>query len=126
MSRFRPLVLALALAATLPAALPVHAADAPAAPKVIYAVVFGVVFESNGDVKSLRLVKVVEPRKGNADAPDVKVPDAYVESVRKMLASPRYKPRPDAIKPEEVFTYFFFDPDRPNRADIDPRPRRQQ
>ncbi len=131
MFRFRPLVLALVLAlafaATLPAALPVHAADAPPAmTKVIYLAVFGVVFDEKADVKSLRLVKVVEPRKGNADAPDVKIPDAYIESVRKMLASPRFKPRPDAIKPDEVFTYFFFDPDRPNRADLDPRPRRQQ
>ena len=46
MFRFRPLVLALAFAATLPAALPVHAADAPPAmTKVIYLAVFGVVFD---------------------------------------------------------------------------------
>lgn len=127
MFRFRPLVLALAFAATLPVALPVQAADAPPAmTKVIYLAVFGVTFDEKADVKELRLIKVVEPRKGNADAPDVRIPDAYIASVRKMLASPRYKPRPDAIRPEEVFTYFFFDPERPNRADIDPRPRRPQ
>ena len=88
-----------------------------------YAVVFGVQFEENGDVKRLRQIKVVDPRKGNADTNDVEVPDRFVEAVRKMLGSPRYRPKPGSAVEEEVYTYFFFDPKRPDRADLDPRPR---
>jgi hypothetical protein len=119
--RFTAFVLALVLAPSLPAA----AQNAPTSPRIIYAVVFGVLFDETGDVRQLRLVKVVEPRKGNADAEGVTIPEVYVGSVRKLLATPRYRPKPDAIKAEEVFTYFFYDPDQPARADFDPRPRRK-
>ncbi len=117
---------AFALAAVLGFALPAQAQNAPGGPKVIYAVVVGIVFTEKGDVDKLRVVKVVEPRNGNADAVGVTVPDEYLASVRKMLASPRYRPKPGQVKPEETYTYFFFDPDQPGRADLDPRPRRQR
>jgi hypothetical protein len=114
------LVLATMLAVQAPAA----AQNAPTAPRVIYAVVFGVLFDEAGEVRQLRLVKVVEPRKGNADADGVTIPEVYVQSVRKLLATPRYRPKPGVAKPEEIFTYFFYDPDQPARADFDPRPQR--
>ena len=114
------LVLAVLLAALAPAA----AQTAPTAPRAIYAVVFGVLFDEAGEVRQLRLVKVVEPRKGNADAEGVTIPEVYVEAVRKLLATPRYRPKPGVLKPEEIFTYFFYDPDQPTRANYDPRPQR--
>ncbi len=101
------------------------AQNAPTAPRVIYAVVFGVLFDEAGEVRQLRLIKVVEPRKGNADAEGVTVPEVFVESVRKLLATPRYRPKPGIVKPDEIFTYFFYDPDQPTRADFDPRPQRR-
>lgn len=117
----------LAVLALILLALPPFASAAEeAAPKPgqrFYAVVFGVTFAANGDVKTLRLLKVVDPRAGNADAPNVKIPDEFTAAVGKMLATPRYRPRPENVKPDEVYTYFFFDPARPNRADLDPRPR---
>jgi hypothetical protein len=115
----------LALAAMLAASTVAMAQNAPAAPRVIYAVVFGVLFDEAGEVRQLRLVKVVEPRKGNADADGVTIPEVYVESVRKLLATPRYRPKPGVVKPDEIFTYFFYDPDQPTRADFDPRPQRR-
>jgi hypothetical protein len=120
MSRLLALLIALAVAT----ALPVAAQEKPSAPSVIYAVVFGVLFDEQGNVKQLRLLKVLEPRKGNAEATGVEIPEAYVESVHKLLSSPRYRPSPEMVKPEEVFTYFFYDPNQPTRADLDPRPRR--
>lgn len=118
-----PRLFALFVALLLAFAAPAHA-EKSSGSKVIYAVVVGVVFTELGEVDRLRIVKVVEPRKGNADAVGVTVPDTYVASVRKLLASPRYRPKPGAAKPEEIFTYFFFDPDQPDRADLDPRPKR--
>lgn len=98
--------------------------SAPTAPRVVYAVVFGVLFDEAGEVSQLRLIKVVEPRKGNADAEGVTIPEVYVQAVRKLLATPRYRPKPGVVKPDEIFTYFFYDPDQPTRANYDPRPQR--
>lgn len=121
--RFIPSILFI-LAVTFAAAAPAAEQSAPTAPRVVYAVVFGVLFDEAGEVRQLRLIKVVEPRKGNADAEGVTIPDVYVQSVRKLLATPRYRPKPGVMKPEEIFTYFFYDPDQPTRANYDPRPQR--
>lgn len=112
------------LVLTFASATPAAEQSAPTAPRVVYAVVFGVLFDEAGEVRQLRLIKVVEPRKGNADAEGVTVPDVYVQAVRKLLATPRYRPKPGVVKPEEIFTYFFYDPDQPTRANYDPRPQR--
>lgn len=114
-----------ALAAMFALSSVATAQTAPTAPRVIYAVVFGVLFDETGEVRQLRLIKVVEPRKGNADAEGVTVPEVFVESVRKLLATPRYRPKPGIVKPDEIFTYFFYDPAQPTRADFDPRPQRR-
>jgi len=114
----------LALAVMLAASAPAAAQNVPTAPRIIYAVVFGVLFDEVGEVRQLRLVKVAEPRRGHADAEGVTIPEVYVASVRKLLATPRYRPKPGIVKPDEIFTYFFYDPDQPARADFDPRPQR--
>ena len=52
----------LALAAMLVTSTAAMAQNAPTTPRVIYAVVFGVLFDEAGEVRQLRLIKVVEPR----------------------------------------------------------------
>lgn len=124
MSRLLLIVFATLVLLTGPAA---HAApgDKPRieAPR-FYAVVFGVRYTPEGDVSQLRLLKVVDPRRGNADAPEVGVPERFVQAAREALATPRMRPKAGEVPQDEVFTYFFFDPARPERADLDPRPRR--
>lgn len=121
LSRLFPLL----LAALLSAASAVRADEAPKAPGKIYAVVFGVHYDEQAKVKALRMVRVVDFRQGNQDATDVEVPERYVTAVRALLESPRYQPKPEDVKPEELFTYFFFDPAQPDRANLDPRPKQR-
>lgn len=107
-------------------ALPALGQQAPAAPpSSIYGVIFGVLFDDAGTVRQLRVMRVFEPRRGNVEAVDVEVPERFVAAVKKMLETPRYRPKPDVIKPEEVYAYFFYDPAQPDRADFDPRPRQR-
>jgi hypothetical protein len=87
----------------------------------LYAVVFGVVIGENGDLKSFRVVKVFDSQSGSTDAIDVKVPPAYVSAARAQLMKKRPKATLEDGKPKEMFTYLFFDPKQPTRADIDPR-----
>ncbi len=100
-----------------------HADEPSTGARRFYAAVFGIVFAENGDVKQLRLLKVVDPRKGNADAEGVEIPQTFVDAVHKMLSSPKYRPKAGAVPADETYTYFFYDPSRPDRADLDPRPR---
>lgn len=110
----------------LAAAMPALAQEAaPRSPSVIYGVIFGVLFDETGNVRQLRVMRVFEPRRGNTDPVEVEVPDRFVAAVKKMLGTPRYRPKPEAIKPEEVYAYFFYDPAQPDRADLDPRPKQR-
>ncbi len=110
----------------LAAAVPALAQEAaPRPPSAIYGVIFGVLFDEAGNVRQLRVMRVFEPRRGNTDPVEVEVPERYVAAVKKMLETPRYRPRPEAIKPEEVYAYFFYDPAQPDRADLDPRPKQR-
>lgn len=116
----------LLLSALIAAAMPALAQEtAPKPPSVLYGVIFGVLFDEIGNVRQLRMMRVFEPRRGTTDPVDVEIPDRYVAAVKKMLEGPRYRPKPENIKPEEVYAYFFYDPAQPDRADLDPRPRQR-
>lgn len=115
----------LALATTFVARQAFAQEAAPKPPSVLYGVIFGVLFDEAGSVRQLRLMRVFEPRRGTAEPVEVEIPERYIAAVKKMLESPRYRPKADAIKAEEVFAYFFYDPAQPDRADLDPRPKQR-
>ena len=91
----------------------------------LYAVVFGFVIGEDGALRSFRVERVFDPSSGSTDAVDVKVPDSYVSAARAQLMARGYKGTVEHGKAKEMFTYFFFDPEQPNRADIDPRSGKQ-
>ena len=53
-----------------------HADEPSTGARRFYAAVFGIVFAENGDVKQLRLLKVVDPRKGQGPADSLKMSGA--------------------------------------------------
>ncbi|WP_250623636.1 hypothetical protein [Pinirhizobacter soli] len=88
----------------------------PGLPTKIYAVIFQATTNAAGKVQSLQVSKVIDPTTGTTDAVDVRVPAAYVDAARAMLAKKTY---PDGEK--TFYTYTFYDPMHPTVADIDPR-----
>jgi hypothetical protein len=90
-------------------------------PGKLYAVVFGFVVDEGGKLKSFRVSKVIDPESGSTDAVDLRVPDSYLSAARAQLMKKTLKPTVEGGKPKEMFTYFFFDPKQPTRADIDPK-----
>ena len=91
----------------------IHAQSAP--PK-LYAVVFDVTVNSAGKVESLKVAKVIDPSTHTTDAVKVSVPDSYLIAAKALLIKTNYGPDPTHFN-----TWLFYDPARPNRADIDPK-----
>src|SRR5262245_46465435 len=100
-----------------------HAAEPAAAPaQKLYGVVFEILISEKRELVSLRPVRVVDP---GADDPqqalDLKIPDTYVAAVRELVITRNHNPRLDKNgKPTAFYTYYFYDPAQPQRADIDP------
>jgi len=85
----------------------------------LYAVIFGVIVDKKGQLVSFRVDKVMDPRSGSTAAVDVAVPETYVAAARALAAAKKYEPHLKDGKPVEFFTWFYFDPAQPTRADLD-------
>lgn len=88
---------------------------APAAIK-LYAVVFEATVNPAGKIDTLKVSKVIDPSSGTTDAVEVEVPQGYVAAARAFLSKRIYP-----TDPKRFFTYTFYDPSQPTRADIDPK-----
>jgi len=89
------------------------------APAKLYAVIFGVVVDENGQLVSLRVDKVIDPRSGSTNAVEIVVPKEYVAAARGVVLAKKYQPQPKDGQPVEFYTWFYFDPAQPSRADLD-------
>lgn len=81
--------------------------------KKLYSVIFGIVVEINGAVRSVRVARVTDPISGSVTPVDVSVPAVYVDAAKKFILDKGYSPKLDNGKPVEFYTYFFFDPANP-------------
>ena len=89
---------------------------AQSAPTKLYAVIFDVTVNTAGKLETLKVAKVIDPSTHTTDAVNVTVPDSYVSAARALLMKTKYGPDRTHFN-----TYLFYDPARPNRADIDPQ-----
>lgn len=82
----------------------------------IYAVLFSVTTDALGRPVGLKVERVIDPlTTGTSEAVDLPVPDVFVAAAFEQMRDKSYKPD------DRFFTYQFYDPARPDRADIDPR-----
>ena len=82
----------------------------------IYPVIFGVTATTNSRPPAVRLVEV-GTLKG---APKIDLPDAWIKAAKKKIQAEPPEPKMKGGKPVEVFTYFFYVPERPNVVVVDP------
>jgi hypothetical protein len=83
----------------------------------IYPVTFGVIATSDSTPPVIRAQQVGTPRNErtkSGDAPKIDIPDAWIEAAKKKIQADPPKPKMKDGKPVEVFTYFFYVPERPN------------
>ncbi|TPQ24247.1 hypothetical protein C2U68_20705 [Methylomonas koyamae] len=81
--------------------------------KKLYSVIFGIVVEANGSVRSVRVARVTDPISGGVAPVDASVPPVYVDAAKKYILDKGYSPKLDNGKPVEFYTYFFYDPANP-------------
>jgi hypothetical protein len=86
----------------------------------IYPVIFGVTATSNSTSPTIRMVEVGTP-KGHGKRVDAAkiIPDAWIKAAKKKIQAEPPKPKMKDGKPVEVFTYFFYVPERPNVVVVD-------
>ena len=94
----------------------IHAQSAFPNPGKLYAVIFDVTVNSAGMLETLEVAKVIDPSTHSTDPVNVAVPDSYLSAARALLIKTNYGPDPTHFN-----TWLFYDPARPNRADIDPK-----
>lgn len=85
----------------------------------LYAVIFDVTTDASGKIDTLKISKVIDPTSGTTDPVDVVVPQEYVHAARAQFLKRAYKAG------DHFFTYSFYDPARPSKADIDPKTERR-
>jgi hypothetical protein len=90
-------------------------AHSQSAPPKLYAVIFDVTVNATGKVESLKVAKVIDPSTHRTDGVNVAVPDSFLIAAKALLIKKNYGPDPTHFN-----TWLFYDPARPNRADIDP------
>jgi hypothetical protein len=108
------------LAAVLAALLASAALAQSSVPAKLYAVIFQVTVNSSGKVDTLKVSKVIDPSSGSTEAVNVPIPESYVAAAHAVLSKRTY-----STDPKQFFTYTFYDPSRPEKADIDPRAEHQ-
>jgi hypothetical protein len=62
------------------------------------------------------VAKVIDPSSGTTDEVRIDVPDSYLRAARALPIKRNY-----GVESPHFDTWLFFDPNRPDRADIDPK-----
>jgi hypothetical protein len=88
-----------------------------------YPVIFGVTATTNSTPPAVRVASVGNTSKGRrgkgdrviseAEAAKI-IPEAWIKAAKKKIQADPPKPKMKDGKPVEVFTYFFYVPERPN------------
>jgi hypothetical protein len=89
----------------------------------IYPVIFGVTATTNSTNLAIRVASIGNASKGRrgkgdrviseAEAAKI-IPEAWIKAAKKKIQADPPKPEMKDGKPVEVFTYFFYVPERPN------------
>ena len=87
-----------------------------------YPVIFGVTPTTNSAPPAVRVASIGNTSKGRgkgdrviseAEAAKI-IPEAWIKAAKKIIQADPPKPKMKNRKPVEVFTYFFYVPERPN------------
>ena len=81
----------------------------------LYAVIFDVTVDASGKVGDLAVAKVIDPASGTTNPVEVEVPESFVRAAHSSLLQRSY-----SASRKQFYTYIFYDPLQPDRADIDP------
>lgn len=82
-------------------------------PQKLYAVIFGISIGEKGELLNVRIAKTTDVYSKSTEAVKMEIPKIYFEKAKEKIRSHGYEPSFENGKPKEFFTYFYFDPGRP-------------
>jgi hypothetical protein len=85
----------------------------------LYAVIFDVTINPSGKVASLKITKVIDPKISATEPIGVIIPEVYFNAAKEFFLKRTY-----SKEPSHFYSYTFYDPEQPNRTDIDPKAER--
>ena len=80
----------------------------------IYPVTFAITATTPPVIRAQRVGTPKSERTKSGQPANIDIPDAWIEAVKKKVQADPPKPKMKDGKPVEVFTYFFYVPERPN------------
>ncbi|SMC29092.1 hypothetical protein SAMN02745857_03594 [Andreprevotia lacus DSM 23236] len=102
------------LLSTMLFAAPLYAAEQ------FYAATFGITIDASGNLVGFRATGVMDPRDKNRTILNIPLPAEYVAAAKAQVLRKHYQPQLENGKPKEFFTWMFYVPSQPDRADLDP------
>jgi hypothetical protein len=109
----------LATATSASAAAPAATPVSNNSPLRLYAVTFDVATDASGKITTMSVSKVTAPFTGTTDPVKLDVPGEFVDASRQQLLKRQFQPN------QHFVTYSYYDPQRPNKGDIDPTDTRE-
>jgi len=79
----------------------------------IYSVIFGITVNTNSEILTFEISKVIAPRTGNANPVQIDIPDGYIKKARSLANAHHYPSEMKDGKPVEFYTYFHYSPAYP-------------
>jgi len=92
--------------------------DAP--PLTLYAVIFRITADHEGKLVDFELERVVDPRTQPNEVVEVNIPEHYIQQARTQTASYEYEASGSADELIELYDYYFYCPQYPNRVILPP------
>jgi hypothetical protein len=86
----------------------------------LYAVIFDITVDNSGKVVWLKISKVIDPKISATEPVSVIIPEVYFNAAKEFFLKRTY-----SKEPSHFYSYTFYDPEQPNRTDIDPKAVRQ-
>jgi hypothetical protein len=80
----------------------------------IYPVTFAITATTPPEIRAQRVGTPKNERTKSGQPPNIDIPDAWIEAVKKKIQADPPKAKMKDGKPVEVFTYFFYVPEHPN------------
>jgi len=76
----------------------------------LYAVVFGVLQNSDGSIKEIHVANIVDAASDSKETVPIQLPKTYIEKAALAIRHHNYSLQQKDGKPVEFFTYYFYSP----------------
>lgn len=86
----------------------------------LYDVIFSIRIDENGKLTGFKVNQVIDPTSETKDTFDLEVSSEFVNKARQYIIKKGYESELEKDLPREFYRNFLYDPNRPEKIDIEP------